>query len=98
MDLPKDFDDRHWWILVSIAGTLIATASAPVKFLPGLVIGLGLLSAGVGQWIGRPVVTSRKDGIITTMHPWRPNVLGIILTVIGIGIIAIGMVTVLGTK
>jgi hypothetical protein len=36
MELPKDFDDRHWWILVGIAGALIATAPAPVKFVPGL--------------------------------------------------------------
>jgi hypothetical protein len=90
MELPKDFDDRHWWILVGIAGALIATASAPVKFVPGFVIGLALLFFGVGQWIDHPIQTSRSQGVITTRHPWRPSVLGVTLSLGGIALFAFG--------
>jgi hypothetical protein len=91
MELPKDFDDRHWWILVGIAGALIGTASAPVKFVPGFAIGLALLFFGVGQWIDHPIVTSRSQGVITTKYPWRPSVLGVIFSVVGIALFAFGM-------
>jgi hypothetical protein len=86
----------QWWIVVAVAGILIATSSAPVKFVPGFIIGLGLLSAGIGQWICRPMVTERKDGVNTTSYPWRSNILGITLTVLGLGLIVIGALGVSG--
>jgi hypothetical protein len=91
MELPKNFDERHWWILVGIAGALIATASAPVKFVPGFAIGLGLLFFGVGQWQDHPIVTSRSQGVITTKYPWHPTVLGVILSIIGGVLFAFGV-------
>jgi hypothetical protein len=91
MDFPKEFDDRHWWILVGIAGALIATASAPVKFVPGFIVGLALLSFGVGQWIDHPVRTGMVPGFQITSHPWRPSVLGVALTLGGIALFAVGL-------
>ena len=70
IDFPKEFDDRHWWILVAIAGALIAVASAPVKFVPGFIIGLALLLFGVGQWIDHKVLT----GVGPASQP--PDILG----------------------
>jgi hypothetical protein len=83
MELPKNFDDRHWWILVSIAGALIAVASAPVKFGPGFAIGIGLLSFGIGQWVDHPIVERIGGGLKVSSYKWRPSFSGISLSLLG---------------
>jgi hypothetical protein len=91
VDFPKEFDDRHWWILVGIAGALIAVASAPVKFVPGFIIGLALLSFGVGQWIDHPLKTGIGPGFKITGYPWRPSILGVALSLGGIVLFGLGL-------
>lgn len=91
MELPKEFDDRHWWILVSIAGGLIAVASAPVKFVAGFVIGLGLLAFGIGQWIDHPIRSSVGGGFHVTGYPWHPSVFGMMLSIAGGALFAFGL-------
>lgn len=91
MDFPKEFDDRHWWILVGIAGALIAVASAPVKFVPGFIIGLGLLTFGVGQWIDHPIRTDFRPGFQITGYPWRPSVFGVVLSLGGVVLFGFGL-------
>ena len=84
VELPKNFDDRTWWILLGIVGGLVAAGSAPAKFIPGLMIGLGLALFAVGQWQDRPIQTSRTAGVTTTKYLWQPSVLGICFDVVGI--------------
>lgn len=91
MDFPKEFDDRHWWILVGIAGALIAVASAPLKFVPGFIIGLALLLSGVGQWIDHPVQTGVIPGYQVTSYPWRPSILGMVLSLGGVVLFGLGL-------
>ena len=91
IDFPKEFDDRHWWILVGIAGALIAVASAPVKFVPGFIIGLALLLFGVGQWIDHPVSTGVGRGFKITQYLWRPSVFGVALSLGGIILFGFGL-------
>lgn len=91
MQLPKDFDDRHWWILMGVAGALIAAASAPVQFVPAFAIGLSLLLFGVGQWIDHPVQTAVGHGWQTTGYPWRPSALGMSLSFAGVVLFGVGL-------
>ena len=91
MNFPKDFDDRAWWILVAIAGALIAAASAPVTFVPGVLVGLGLLAFGVGQWIDHPIRTTVNARFKITGYPWHPSVSGVTLSLGGGALFAIGL-------
>jgi hypothetical protein len=91
MELPKNFDDRHWWILVCIAGALIATASAPVRFVPGFAVGLSLLLVGWGQWIDHPIISARSGGLLTTRYPWSPTLFGSALSVFGVALFMFGI-------
>lgn len=91
MELPKNFDDRTWWILLGIAGGLIAAGSAPAKFVPGFLIGLGLLLFAIGQWKDRPIQTSRDHQAIMTKYLWAPSFLGICLDLIGIALFFLGL-------
>ncbi|MGA9728793.1 MAG: hypothetical protein WBQ84_15490, partial [Methylocella sp.] len=91
IDFPKEFDSRHWWILVGVAGALIAAASAPVKFVPGFIIGLALLLFGVGQWIDHPLLTGVGRGFQTTRYPWKPSVVSVALSLSGIGLFGFGL-------
>jgi len=84
MELPKNFDDRTWWILLCIVGGLIAVGSAPAKFIPGFFVGLGLLLFGLGQWQDRPISSARMAGAIVTKYLWAPSALGIILDIVGV--------------
>jgi hypothetical protein len=90
IDFPKEFDSRHWWILVGIAGALIATASAPVKFVPGFIIGLALLLFGIGQWVDHPVLTGIGPRFQTTKYPWQPSIFGVVLSIAGIVMFGFG--------
>ncbi len=91
MNLPKNFDDRTWWILVGIVGGIIAGGSAPAKFTPGLIIGLGLLLFAVGQWKDRPIQTSRSQGVITTNYLWKPSWLGVSFSCVGVVLFFFGL-------
>jgi hypothetical protein len=70
MQLPKNFDERTWWILPCIIGGLIAIASAPARFIPGFFVGLGLLLFAIGQWKDFPIQTSKSGGA-TTKYFWQ---------------------------
>ena len=53
MDLDKSKPVR-WWNIVAFAGGLIAVAAGLEQFIAAVLIGLGLLSFGVGEWINHP--------------------------------------------
>jgi len=66
----KDFDLEHWWKMLAGAGVAIVVASIAVKFVPTILIGLGLLLIGLGEWrmhprIQYPVGTPLDGGIVT---------------------------------
>ena len=81
MDLPKDFDSRHCWILVAVAGALILIPSADADLVPGVLVGSALLLLGVGRWIDHK----------TTGHPWRPSAIGTLLCIAGVGLFGVGI-------
>jgi hypothetical protein len=50
----KDFDLEHWWRVLAAAGIAITVASIAVKFAPTILIGLGVLSVGIAEWMQHP--------------------------------------------
>lgn len=88
---------EHWWKAVAAAGLALTVAAAAAKHDPLLLIGLGVLSCGIGEWINRPMQqTLVQQGIgglngIITGHRWKANPLGIILDLLGVALIAVGI-------
>jgi len=85
------WDFEHWWKLLGAAGALIGAASAPPVFVPGVLIGLGLLFFGIGEWINHPIQMKRSGGVITESYPWRFNSFGLVLDLIGVGLFGFGL-------
>jgi|SRR5665213_2242663 len=81
----------NWWSLLGAAGALMAASSAPVIFVPGVLMGLGLLFFGVGEWINHPIQTRRAGGAIAESFPWTFSFFGILFDAIGVGLFAFGL-------
>jgi len=100
MDLDR-FKPDHWWNLVAVAGGLIAVGAVPAQFVAAFLIGLGLLSFGIGEWINHPQRTEiARSKIVniytkTRTNPWKPKVFGIGLDALGIGLFALGLLRLL---
>jgi hypothetical protein len=94
MDL-KDFNFKHWWILMSAAGALIAAASVVPKSTLGILAGLSLLFFGLGEWMNRPRTTVKETveglrGFSTVdAYPWKPNFLSIVFEAIGVDLFGV---------
>jgi hypothetical protein len=90
--LPQIFDDQQWWIVFGVSGGLIAAASAPVMFVPGFLVGLGLLLFGAGQWIDRPLRVGKaprdKD---VKIYTWQPSAFGLAVMVTGVASFGVGL-------
>jgi hypothetical protein len=90
-------DVKNWWTLMGIAGALIAIASAPKPFVQGLLIGLGLMFFGAGEWINHPqrteITTGQRPGDYIThkTNPWKPKSFGLLLDVLGVILFALGV-------
>src|ERR1043166_1112281 len=101
MDFLKDFDLRHPWSLLGAAGALIVVASFMLISVSGFLIGLGLLSCGMGDMINRPEhmdVTGERPGN-DTKHgaaPWKPNPVGRLLSAAGLILLVFGLAAMFG--
>lgn len=84
---------KQWWILLGAGGIVVAGASATKPFIPGFLIGLGLLFFGAGEWANHPIQLKRSGGVTTESYPWNPwhsYCFGLLLDVVGIGLLAFG--------
>jgi hypothetical protein len=92
----QDFNFKHPWALIAAAGAVIAAGSA-ASFVPGLLMGLGLLFFGVGEWINHPQHTEIIRGetvgsyITHKTNPWKPKPFGLLLDALGIGLFGYGL-------
>ena len=91
MESLSKWDLQHWWKLLAAAGALMAASSAPAIFVPGVLMGLGLLFLGIGEWINHPIQMKRSGGVTTESYPWRFNFPGVLLDVIGTGLFLFGL-------
>lgn len=81
-------------MLIAGAGALIAAASAMRPFVAGLLIGLGCLIFGVGEWINHPIQMKRSGGVFTESYPRNPKQsygFGLLLDAIGVGLFGLGL-------
>jgi hypothetical protein len=82
----------HWPKYVAAGGALIATACGVVQSHFGLLVGIGLLFFGVGEWINHPQNAEIKGTMIgrvykTIGYRWKPNLFGLLLDALGIGLL-----------
>lgn len=89
MDL-KQFNPDQWWKVLPIAGGLMTIAAIPVQFVTGILIGLGFLLFGVGEWINRPVSSGFIAGHRATGFSRSNKWYGLIIDLVGVGIFAFG--------
>jgi hypothetical protein len=94
MDL-KDFSLQHWWNVLAVAGGAVAIASTTKPFALDFLIGPGLVLFGVGEWINHPRQPQIKGAATVGIYkvsgyPWRPNVFGLLLDALGIGLFVLG--------
>jgi hypothetical protein len=97
----KGLKPDTWYKVVAVTGGLAIVASIPAGASAGIVIGLGLLGIGCGEWASRVTVqqpTPAKGGIPwgiarSTIRVWRP--LGILLDLGGVILLAAGLYQIL---
>ena len=91
MQIRNTLDLKQWWNFIGAAGVLLAIASAPMQFVAGVLMGLGLLSFGAGEWGNHAIHIKRTDGITAESYPWYPYFFGLLLDAIGIGLFGFGL-------
>ena len=82
---------KRWWNLIGAAGALLAVGSVAAQFVAGVLMGLGLLFFGAGEWGNHAERVTRFDGVIVDLNPWHPYVFGLLLDAIGIGLFGFGL-------
>jgi hypothetical protein len=84
----------HWWALLGAAGALFAIAAVPKPFIPGILIGLGMLFFSCGEWLSQCIQLKRVGGMITESYPWNAwhsYCFGLLHDAIGVGLFGAGM-------
>jgi hypothetical protein len=88
----KKFDLEHWWKMLAAAGVAVSVASIAVKYPPTIFIGLGVLSAGIGEWINHPYQEQIGFNFKLTGHPRSPRISGLLLDGVGLTMTVVGLV------
>jgi hypothetical protein len=90
-DLLSEAKPDAWYKIVAITGGLALPVSIGAGSTPAILISLGLLGIGSGEWssrVRRPQVG--PHGVMgLTLRVWRPS--GIILDVIGALLLGLGI-------
>lgn len=90
----------HWWKAMTAAGTALAVAGVAAKCPPAILLGLGLLLGGLGEWHEHPerTVPGESYGFpfgTVTIHERRVSPLGLALDVAGGLLFVVGLVKLL---
>jgi hypothetical protein len=86
----------QWWKAVAAAGVAISVAAVAAKYNALLLVGIGAIFIGIGEWINRPHRSYfAKDPFggngIVSGHVHEPRKLGVFLDVVGIALIGYGL-------
>jgi hypothetical protein len=86
----KNFDLRRWWITAGVVGLVITLAALPGDNRGGILVGLGVISCGLGEWMNHRVsVEKRYHGTLIT-YPRLNRPIGLVLDGLGIVLTAVG--------
>jgi hypothetical protein len=93
MDALKNFNIEKWWNLLVAAGVVITGAAAVPRFVPLVLMGIGLVFIGAGESANHPLWTDIKGPPLRKVHhhPWKPKPAGLILDAIGIALFGAGL-------
>ena len=91
MQLPQEFDDRHWWTAIVIFGSGFLVASVIVKEYNLVVIALGIVVLGLGEFYSHPMQINVRPNVVVTSYPRKLSWLGLLLDVTGLALIATGI-------
>jgi len=89
-DLGKISLDE-WWKVIATAGGAIAVAAVAAKFTPAILLGIGLLLFGAGEWFNHPLQTKVGVDFKITGHPWRPRLFGLLMDGAGLALGGLGL-------
>ena len=86
-------DLRKWWVVIVAGAFMIILASIAVKFVPTILLGLGLLGIGIGEWVNHPANTRILGGFEVTAvsYPRSPSGLGRLFDAGGVVLLAAGL-------
>jgi hypothetical protein len=98
----KDFDLKHPWNFLGAVGALIFVVSLVLISVPGFLIGLGLLSCGLGDMINRfehiDIAADERHGndVKHGEDPSKPKPIGRFLSAAGLILLVFGLASLFG--
>lgn len=88
----KGLDLGRWWIAAIALGIVIIVAAVAAKDYAVILIGLGIIAAGFGEWMNHRMETEiRKDGTLTTFER-KNRALGLMMDVVGVVLFLLGVI------
>jgi hypothetical protein len=91
MDWLKQFDLRRWWIAAIAVGLVISLAAIAANNRDALLVGLGIISCGFGEWMNHRMETEiMRRGTLTT-YPRVNRPIGLTLDGLGFMLATAGL-------
>jgi hypothetical protein len=82
---------KHWWTTLTAAGVAITLGGVAAKFPPVILVGLGLLLFGIGEWQQHPEEKSKNRYSSDRPYDRETIFLGLLIDLAGIALIAAGV-------
>lgn len=91
MDWLKNFDLERWWNAVIVVGLAVLVAGVAAKDRAIVLIGLGMIAAGFGEWLNHGKQMEFMGAGMLTSFPRQNRVAGLLLLTLGILLMAFGL-------
>jgi hypothetical protein len=92
-DWLKELDLGRWWKVAIAIGVVIAAVAIAAKDHPSALIGFGMISSGFGEWMNHRMETEIRAGDAQTTFERNNRPLGLVFAILGLVLIAIGLLT-----
>lgn len=89
--LFQGVDQRQWWVALVVFGSGFLAAAIAVKERDLVLIALGIVAFGFGEWRNHPLQTGVGPGFKTTSYPHRASAFGMLLDALGAALIGLGL-------
>ncbi len=96
-DWLKALDLGRWWKVAIAVGVVIAVTAVAAKDRPSLLIGLGMIAGGFGEWMNHPMEMEPRAGGMLTTFERKNRALGLIFDILGLLLIVIGLFSLLAS-